>query len=376
MILGNIGRELHRRAWGAHRPTGHPARRPRRVGPDDIAARDKPQRRRVRTYGRVTDAVRLIIDGWDWRFHMERREVYLRGPGACPGRLRADPAAEPGQLRRPRHRPDWLSSNPVATNVCGSFGSYLAYAFRFLIGTGGYLLAFALCVVGGLMVIARRSPTALARHRRGMILLAWCGLLSLIHPGGGIPGGWGGMLGHFLSVMPAPADGGRRYIAGLAALIVGGLLAAEVWVLWLGRKGVEIVTMVRQRGRRGIEGRLDAETAARPPRNLHGHGGQAHRGGAFRRTEGNAAEAAGGPRDGGKAAHGGTARPKPGPTAGLRGADAAGAPVPAPKGAGRRASRRARSAQGTRDGRRLPPSRNGPPRPGGAGGTRRRAPPG
>ena len=54
IILGNIGRDpFTDRARGAHRADGHPASRPRRMAARRFPARDRAQRRRVRTYRNV-----------------------------------------------------------------------------------------------------------------------------------------------------------------------------------------------------------------------------------------------------------------------------------------------------------------------------------
>ena len=131
----------------------------------------------------------------------------------------------------------------MPANLCGIVGAYLASASRYLIGTGTYLLCFALAVVGGLMVIAQPVEDKLVRGLgAGLFLLAWCGLLSMLVQTGSIPGGWGGMLGHFLALLLTKLGIGG-YLAGLAALICGALLAADAWVLWLGRKSVEMLTV-------------------------------------------------------------------------------------------------------------------------------------
>ncbi len=131
----------------------------------------------------------------------------------------------------------------VPTNLCGIVGAYLGYAFRYLIGTGSFLLSFALMVVGGLMVIAQPVEDKLVRGLgAGLFLLAWCGLLSMLIETGSIPGGWGGMLGLLIAMLLRKLGVGG-YLVGLAALICGALLAADAWVLWLGRKSVEMVTM-------------------------------------------------------------------------------------------------------------------------------------
>ena len=175
---------------------------------------------------------------------MDRREIYLRALGVALVALALILFMSAASYTPHDAPQNDYPVNQSPANLCGIVGAYLGYAFRFLIGTGTYLLCFALAVVGGLMVIAQPIEDRLVRGLgAGLFLLAWCALLSLIKETGGIPGGWGGMLGHFLSVgllKPLRVGG---YVAGLAALALGALLAADVWVLWLGRKSVEMVTM-------------------------------------------------------------------------------------------------------------------------------------
>ena len=175
---------------------------------------------------------------------MDRREIYRRALGVALVALAlilfmSVASYSPGDPPKP----DYPLNRELA-NLCGIVGAYLGYAFRYLIGTGTYLLCFVLAVVGGLMVIAEPIEDRLGRGLgAGLFLLAWCALLSRIVETGSIPGGWGGMVGHFLSLWllkPLKVGG---YVVGLAALGLGALLAADAWVLWLGRKGVEMVTM-------------------------------------------------------------------------------------------------------------------------------------
>jgi S-DNA-T family DNA segregation ATPase FtsK/SpoIIIE len=175
---------------------------------------------------------------------MDRREIYRRALGVALVALAlilfmSVASYSPGDPPKPDYPP-----NREVANLCGIVGAYLGYALRYLIGTGSYLLCFVLAVVGGLMAIAEPIEDRLGRGLgAGLFLLAWCALLSRIGQTGSIPGGWGGMVGHFLSLWllkPLKVGG---YVVGLAALALGALLAADAWVLWLGRKGVEMVTM-------------------------------------------------------------------------------------------------------------------------------------
>ena len=196
---------------------------------------------------------------------MDRREIYRRALGVVLVALAlilfmSVASYTPHDPPHPAY-----PVNREAANLCGIVGAYLGYAFRLLIGTGTYLLCFALAVVGGLMVIAEPIEDALVRGLgAGLFLLAWCGLLSMIVESGSIPGGWGGMVGHFLSLWllkPLKVGG---YVVGLAALALGALLAADAWVLWLGRKGVEMVTMHGEEAASSVSSAGTERTAALP----------------------------------------------------------------------------------------------------------------
>jgi S-DNA-T family DNA segregation ATPase FtsK/SpoIIIE len=177
---------------------------------------------------------------------MDRREAYLRGLGVVLIALALILLISVASYSTHDAPQKDYPFNQAPSNLCGIVGAYLGYVFRLLIGTGSYFVSFALAVVGGLMIIAQPVEDKLVRGLgAGLVLLAWCGLLSMIAGIGGIrggmPGGWGGMLGYFLALLLRKLGIGG-YLIGLAALICGALLAAEAWVLWLGRKSVQMVT--------------------------------------------------------------------------------------------------------------------------------------
>ena len=151
------------------------------------------------------------------------------------------------------------------------------------------LLVFATAVIGGLMIIAQPISDPLVRGLgAGLFLLAWCALASCCSTRSLCPEARAAFIGHFVSAALLRPLGIGGYVAALAALVLGALLAADAWVLWLGRKGVEMVTM---------HGEAAASSGAARGESRRGDRFQALRRRAHRRAEGVAAQAPGGAED-------------------------------------------------------------------------------
>ena len=176
---------------------------------------------------------------------MDRRGIYFRGLGVALIALAIILFMSFASYNRSDN--PYPAAGPafaVTQNICGTVGAHVAWLFWFLFGIGTILLVFVAAVMGGLMVIAQPLDDRLMRGiGAGIFLLAWCGLASRILDPIGLPGGAGGILGHFVSTLLLKPLGLGGYVAGLAGLTLGGLLAADAWVLWLGRKSVEMMTL-------------------------------------------------------------------------------------------------------------------------------------
>ncbi len=176
---------------------------------------------------------------------MERREVYHRGLGLvlCAAGLilfmsvaSYNPHDPPGN--------DYPVYYAHAANICGPVGAHLAWLFRLLFGTGSYLIALALAVVGSFMVIAYQITDRWMRLAGGtLFILSWCAGMALVFTTGGSPYGHGGMIGWALGPGVLSSLGTGAYVIVLLGLALGALLAADAFVLWLGRKSVEALTM-------------------------------------------------------------------------------------------------------------------------------------
>jgi S-DNA-T family DNA segregation ATPase FtsK/SpoIIIE len=176
---------------------------------------------------------------------MDRREIYFRGLGVALVALAMILLMSFISYNRGDYpRPIVYPVNMTPANICGTVGAHLAWLFWFLFGIGTILLVFATAVIGGLMIIAQPISDPLVRGLgAGLFLLAWCALASRLLDPIAMPGGAGGIIGHFVGVVLLTPLGLGGYVAALAGLVLGALLAADAWVLWLGRKSVEMVTM-------------------------------------------------------------------------------------------------------------------------------------
>lgn len=176
---------------------------------------------------------------------MDRREIYLRALGVALVALALILLLSFISYNRGDYpMPIVYPANSVPDNLCGTVGAHLAWLFWFLFGIGTILLVFATAVIGGLMIIAQPISDPIVRGLgAGLFLLAWCALASCLLDPIALPGGAGGIIGHFIREALLRPLGLGGYVAALAALALGALLAADAWVLWLGRKGVEMVTM-------------------------------------------------------------------------------------------------------------------------------------
>ena len=176
---------------------------------------------------------------------MNRREIYFRGLGVALVALALILFISFISYNRGDYpRPNINTVNSIPANLCGTVGAHVAWLFWFFFGIGTLLLVFAIAVIGGFLIVAEPISDPLVRGLgAGLFLLAWCALASCILDPIALPGGAGGIIGHLVGVVLLKPLGIGGYVAALAALVVGALLVADAWVLWLGRKGVEMVTM-------------------------------------------------------------------------------------------------------------------------------------
>ena len=176
---------------------------------------------------------------------MERREVYHRGLGLvlfAAGLILFMSVAS----YNPHDPPG--SDYPVyyyhPANICGTVGAHMAWLFRLLFGTGSYLIALMLAVIGSFMVILYQITDRWMRLAGVVLfLLSWCAGMALLFTTGGSPYGHGGMIGWALGPGMLLSLGTGGYVVVLLGLVLGALLTADAFVLWLGRKGVEVLTM-------------------------------------------------------------------------------------------------------------------------------------
>ncbi len=153
--------------------------------------------------------------------------------------------------------PDYPATGTEITNLCGVVGAYAAYGAKALLGTGGYVLALALVAIGALVVIGRPVEDPIVRGIGALLfLVSWCTVFDLFLRTGGAPGGYGGLVGRMVSDHLLALLGTGKYVVALLGLALGALLAADVWVFWMGRKGIEVLT---------VHGRGHTAAAARTP---------------------------------------------------------------------------------------------------------------
>jgi S-DNA-T family DNA segregation ATPase FtsK/SpoIIIE len=174
---------------------------------------------------------------------MERPEIYRRAAGvvvAAAALILLMSLASYDSHDPPK--PDY-PANVTAANACGAVGARLAYWSLFFLGVGAYLMVIVTAAAGGLLIAGYRLQDRWVRIAGGtLILLAWCAFFAMVFEGGGGPHGRGGLIGFYGARLLAPLGLGA-YIVILMALLLGALLAADAWVIWLGRKSVEMLTM-------------------------------------------------------------------------------------------------------------------------------------
>ena len=146
--------------------------------------------------------------------------------------------------------------NAVVSNLVGIVGAYVAYAGRMLIGAGCYLIVVLMFILAGFLIAGRRIEDVLLRAVGSVVLLlSWCAAADLIMKQGGRPAGYGGLLGKLLhEFILEPTGPTGSYLIVILGFIVGAMLAADVFVLWLGRKSVELLSLHGEAaGRPGAE---------------------------------------------------------------------------------------------------------------------------
>jgi len=135
--------------------------------------------------------------------------------------------------------------NRPVQNLLGIVGAHIDYGGRFLIGSGCYLVSLFLAVAGAMMIADRPVDDVWVRILGcAIIVLAWSSGAGLLLDGGIHPGGFGGMLGRLMAervLRPFLGTTGA-YLVVVLALAIGSLLAADVIVLWLGRRGLALIT--------------------------------------------------------------------------------------------------------------------------------------
>ena len=134
--------------------------------------------------------------------------------------------------------------NAEPTNMCGVVGAYIAFAARFFLGTGAYIFAIAVGALGAALLVRGTIEDLWVRVIGvALVVVSWCAAAAMIFPTGEMPGANGGFLGLLFDEYVHTRIGTGAYIVVLLGLAVGALLAADAWVLWMGKKGVELVTM-------------------------------------------------------------------------------------------------------------------------------------
>ena len=132
--------------------------------------------------------------------------------------------------------PSYPPNRDIA-NMAGIVGAYVSRAGLKMIGTGCYAVVALMAIFGGMMLGGRKTEMPLWRAGGIVILLlSWCGGAELVGQHGGITGT---LVGKYVL---DPVGGFAWVLIGLG-LVIGALMAAEVFVLWMGRKGVEMITM-------------------------------------------------------------------------------------------------------------------------------------
>jgi len=169
----------------------------------------------------------------------------------------------------PKSRADYpgeTRDDVAIRNVCGVAGAYVGYYVRWVFGTGSYFFVLVIAGVGVVLIAEKTIRDRVVRIvGLAIFLVSWCALIAAILREGGGPGGHGGMIGFLLGKKFLLGSlGFGAYIVAIIGMAVGALLAADVWVFWVGRKSVEMVTLYTQKGLEAAkEGPAEAAPRAR-----------------------------------------------------------------------------------------------------------------
>ena len=131
-------------------------------------------------------------------------------------------------------------------NMVGIVGAYVSSAGRLMIGSGCYLIVFLVVLMSMLLISSRRIEDLWVRLAGSAILLvSWCAAASLVATESPWwPGGYGGMAGMLMvKFLLNPMGPTGSYLIVLVGVVVGTLLAADVFVMWLGRKALDLLTV-------------------------------------------------------------------------------------------------------------------------------------
>ena len=176
------------------------------------------------------------------------------------GVLSYDPADPPRPMGN-------FPGNPTTENWCGIVGAYLAYGTRVVFGTGAYLIAIILGVVGALFVTGESFESPILRGVGALVLLvSWCASADLVLPKSVNIGGYGGLLGKLLHEgMLAPLGTFGSYLIAFLGVAIGALLAAHELVIWSGRRMLRLLGKLARRRKLKPKQPLPAKQAAPPP---------------------------------------------------------------------------------------------------------------
>jgi len=146
--------------------------------------------------------------------------------------------------------PDFPANAHVA-NLVGIVGAYVAHVGVWGIGTGCYLVVLLMVILGGMLVSGRELETPWIRAAGVIVLLiSWCA--------GATNMGWqGGVVGVLVvKFILGPMGSTGSWLIVAIGMVVGALMGADVFVLWVGRKGVEL--LVAQGSARAAGGAVSA----------------------------------------------------------------------------------------------------------------------
>jgi S-DNA-T family DNA segregation ATPase FtsK/SpoIIIE len=171
-----------------------------------------------------------------------RREMYIRAGGLVLMAVALILFMSVASLN-PHDPPngDVPEMDPPA-NICGIVGACVGYLVYLFFGWGSYLVIFTMAGIGAYMLLLRPVSDRLVRSAGGVVfLVSFCGLCALLFTIGHGPGGAGGMLGFLIADGLLRPVGTGGYVIALVGLLVGAFLAADAWVMWIGRKGVDAI---------------------------------------------------------------------------------------------------------------------------------------